>query len=75
MTLFTASKKSFSVAIFRRARMANIPASVQTLLISAPVQQRKENGLITGAQKTDWQTSKTSTYQYCLDTVGPAVQT
>ncbi len=36
MTLFTASRKSFSVATFLRARIANIPASVQTDLISAP---------------------------------------
>ena len=36
MTLLTASRKSFSVAILRLARMANIPASVQTLRISAP---------------------------------------
>lgn len=39
ITLFTASKKSFSVATFRRARMANIPASVHTLRISAPERQ------------------------------------
>jgi len=36
MTLFTASRKSFSVATFRRALIANIPASVHTDLISAP---------------------------------------
>ena len=36
-TLLTASRKSFSVTVFRRARMANMPASVQTLLMSAPV--------------------------------------
>ena len=36
MTLFTASRKSFSVTVFLRARMANMPASVHTLLISAP---------------------------------------
>lgn len=36
MTLFTASRKSFSVTVFLRARMAYIPASVHTLLISAP---------------------------------------
>lgn len=36
MTLLTASRKSFSVAIFLRALMANIPASVHTLRISAP---------------------------------------
>lgn len=40
MTLFTASKKSFSVAIFRRALMANMPASVQTLRISAPLKEK-----------------------------------
>ena len=38
MTLLTASKKSFSVATFRRDRIANIPASVQTDRISAPVE-------------------------------------
>mmetsp|Transcript_14114 Transcript_14114/g.19654 ORF Transcript_14114/g.19654 Transcript_14114/m.19654 type:complete len:203 (-) Transcript_14114:676-1284(-) len=38
MTLFMASKKSFSRTVFLRARMANIPASVQTLRTSAPVQ-------------------------------------
>ena len=37
MTLSTAVKKSFSVATFLLARMANIPASVATLLNSAPV--------------------------------------
>ena len=37
MTLSTAARKSFSVATFRRARMANMPASVATLLSSAPV--------------------------------------
>lgn len=37
MTFSTASKKSFSVAIFRRALMANMPASVATDLNSAPV--------------------------------------
>ena len=36
-TLFTASRKSFSVTVFRRARMAYIPASVHTLRMSAPV--------------------------------------
>jgi len=36
MTLLTASMKSLSVATLRRERMANIPASVQTLCISAP---------------------------------------
>lgn len=36
MTLLTASRKSFSVAIFLRALMANMPASVHTLRISAP---------------------------------------
>lgn len=40
MTLFTASKKSFSVAIFRRARIANMPASVHTLRISAPFKKK-----------------------------------
>ena len=33
----TASSMSFSLIVFRRARMANIPASVQTLRMSAPV--------------------------------------
>lgn len=28
ITLFTASRKSFSLMVFRRARIANIPASV-----------------------------------------------
>ena len=37
ITLLTASRKSFSVHIFLRERMANMPASVQTLRISAPV--------------------------------------
>jgi hypothetical protein len=37
MTLLMASKKSFSVMTFRRARMAYMPASVQTLRKSAPV--------------------------------------
>eukprot|EP00160_Parvularia_atlantis_P015903 Unigene4784_Nuclearia_a/m.14626 Unigene4784_Nuclearia_a/g.14626 ORF Unigene4784_Nuclearia_a/g.14626 Unigene4784_Nuclearia_a/m.14626 type:complete len:383 (+) Unigene4784_Nuclearia_a:128-1276(+) len=37
MTLLTASRKSRSVATFRRARMAYMPASVQTLRSSAPV--------------------------------------
>jgi hypothetical protein len=37
ITLLMASKKSFSVASLRLALMANIPASVQTLRISAPV--------------------------------------
>lgn len=40
MTLFTASRKSFSVTVFLRARMAYIPASVHTLLISAPGKQK-----------------------------------
>ena len=40
MTLLTASRKSFSVAILRLALMANMPASVQTLLISAPEGKR-----------------------------------
>ena len=44
MTLLTASRKSFSVAIFRRARMANMPASVHTLRISAPVKTRRYQG-------------------------------
>lgn len=38
MTLFTASRKSFSVATLRRDRIANMPASVQTDRISAPVE-------------------------------------
>ena len=38
ITLLTASRKSFSVTVFRRARMAYMPASVQTLLMSAPVE-------------------------------------
>ena len=37
-TLLTASRKSFSVTVFLRARMANMPASVHTLLMSAPVE-------------------------------------
>ena len=37
LTLLTASKKSFSVTVFRLARIANIPASVHTDRISAPV--------------------------------------
>ncbi len=37
-TLLTASRKSFSVTVFLRARMAYIPASVHTLLMSAPVE-------------------------------------
>lgn len=36
MTLLTASRKSFSVTVFLLARIAYIPASVHTLLISAP---------------------------------------
>jgi hypothetical protein len=39
MTLLTASKKSFSVTVFLRARIAYMPASVQTLRMSAPKQQ------------------------------------
>jgi len=38
MTFSTASRKSRSVATFRRARMANIPASVATDRSSAPVE-------------------------------------
>lgn len=38
MTLLTASKKSFSVATFLLALIANMPASVQTERISAPVE-------------------------------------
>ena len=38
MTLLMAARKSFSIATLRRARMANMPASVQTERISAPVQ-------------------------------------
>ena len=37
ITLLTASKKSFSVTTFRRARIAYIPASVHTDRMSAPV--------------------------------------
>lgn len=36
ITFWMASRKSFSVAIFRRDLIANMPASVQTLRISAP---------------------------------------
>lgn len=36
MTLLTASRKSFSVTVFLLALMAYIPASVHTLLMSAP---------------------------------------
>ena len=36
-TLLTASRKSFSVTVFLRARMAYMPASVHTLRMSAPV--------------------------------------
>lgn len=36
ITLLIASRKSFSVAILRLALIANIPASVHTLRISAP---------------------------------------
>ena len=36
-TFCTASRKSFSETVFLRARMANMPASVQTLRTSAPV--------------------------------------
>lgn len=36
-TLLTDSRKSFSVTVFRLALIANIPASVQTLRMSAPV--------------------------------------
>jgi len=43
MTLLTASKKSFSVAIFRRALIAYMPASVQTLRISAPREYNRTN--------------------------------
>jgi hypothetical protein len=38
ITLLTASRKSFSVATFLLALMANMPASVHTLRISAPVE-------------------------------------
>lgn len=41
MTLLTASRKSFSVATFLRALIANIPASVHTDLISAPKNNKK----------------------------------
>lgn len=44
MTLFTASRKSFSVTVFLRARIAYIPASVHTLLISAPRENKKYIG-------------------------------
>ena len=37
-TLLTASRKSFSVTVFLRARMANMPASVHTERTSAPVE-------------------------------------
>ena len=37
ITLLTASRKSFSVATLRLARIANMPASVHTDRISAPV--------------------------------------
>uniref|UniRef100_A0A0V0HTY5 Putative ovule protein n=1 Tax=Solanum chacoense TaxID=4108 RepID=A0A0V0HTY5_SOLCH len=40
MTLLTASKKSFSVTVFLLARIAYIPASVHTLLMSAPGTKR-----------------------------------
>ena len=40
MTLLTASKKSFSVATFLLALIANIPASVQTERISAPGEKK-----------------------------------
>ena len=36
MTLSAVSRKSFTVIDFLRAWMANMPASVHTLLISAP---------------------------------------
>nr|GMD37188.1 hypothetical protein CLUG_03378 [Ipomoea batatas] len=42
MTLLTASRKSFSVTVFLRARMAYIPASVQTLLMSAPESKKED---------------------------------
>mmetsp|Transcript_206 Transcript_206/g.421 ORF Transcript_206/g.421 Transcript_206/m.421 type:complete len:216 (+) Transcript_206:1078-1725(+) len=38
MTLLIASRKSFSVVVFLLARMANMPASVHTLRMSAPVE-------------------------------------
>mmetsp|Transcript_12487 Transcript_12487/g.31710 ORF Transcript_12487/g.31710 Transcript_12487/m.31710 type:complete len:216 (-) Transcript_12487:765-1412(-) len=38
MTLLIASRKSFSVTTFLLARMANMPASVQTERMSAPVE-------------------------------------
>ncbi|KAF3859637.1 hypothetical protein F7725_022036, partial [Dissostichus mawsoni] len=38
MTLLTASRKSFSVAIFLRALMANMPASVRQAELDLPVQ-------------------------------------
>ena len=37
----SASRKSFSVTVFLLARIAYIPASVQTLLISAPGENQK----------------------------------
>ncbi|KAK7834155.1 hypothetical protein CFP56_024869 [Quercus suber] len=51
MTLFTASRKSFSVTVFLRARMANMPASVHTLLISAPEGQTQPYDPIVQAVK------------------------
>lgn len=38
LTLFTASKKSFSLTVFLRWRIANMPASEHTLRMSAPVE-------------------------------------
>lgn len=59
MTLFTASRKSFSVTVFLLARMAYIPASVQTLLISAPKQKGvKFSGGIHICKKTEPATSQ-----------------
>lgn len=37
----TASKKSFSLMVFLRARIANMPASVQTLRMSAPCAEQE----------------------------------
>lgn len=68
MTLLTASRKSFSVAIFLRALMANMPASVHTLRISAPggkhkvLFSRKRYADFHGAvRKTVWLTSAIGT--------------
>lgn len=53
-TLLTDSRKSFSVTVFRLALIANIPASVQTLRMSAPVllghRRAKSSNLISRSQ-------------------------